>query len=66
MARGRLRWGVVLLLSSALAIMAIAPATAIWSSRYAIPADGPLVACGAIGAWLVYLRIARRGDSRPL
>lgn len=66
LARGRLRRGVALLLLAALTIMAIAPATAIWSSRYAIPADGPLAACGAIGAWLVYRRIAGRGDSPPL
>lgn len=52
-ARGRLRWGVVLLLASALAMMVIAPATAIWSARYAVPASGPIVAAAAIGAWLL-------------
>lgn len=60
LAAGRLRWGIALLLFCSLAIMAIAPATAIWSSRYAIPADGPLVACGAIGAWLIWARLQRR------
>ena len=40
LARGRLRWGVVLLLGTSLAMMVIAPATVIWSSRYAVPPRG--------------------------
>ncbi len=65
-ARGRLRWGLLLLLATALAIMVIPPATVIWSSRYAVPAQGPLVAAAAIGAWALFERIrASRGEPRP-
>jgi hypothetical protein len=60
LARGRLRWGLVLLLGTALGMMVIAPATAIWSARYAVPASGPIVAAAAIGAWLLAGRLRDR------
>lgn len=66
LAAGVLRWGVLLLLGASLAIMVLAPATAVWSSRYAIPADGPLAACGAIGAWLLGVRISQRRRGRSV
>jgi hypothetical protein len=53
MARERLRWGLFLLLGTSLGMMVVAPATAIWSARYAVPASGPIVAAAAIGAWLL-------------
>jgi hypothetical protein len=59
-ARGRLRWGLVLLLGTSLGMMLIAPATAIWSARYAVPAQGPLVAAAATGAWLLLVRVRGR------
>jgi hypothetical protein len=63
LARGRLRWGLVLLLGTSLGMMLIAPATAIWSARYAVPAGGPIVAAAAIGAWLLVARL--RPEVRP-
>jgi hypothetical protein len=60
LARGRLRWGLVLLLGTALGMMVIAPATAIWSARYAVPASGPIVAAAAIGTWLLAGRLRDR------
>jgi hypothetical protein len=60
LARGRLRWGLVLLLGTALGAMVIAPATAIWSARYAVPASGPILAAAAIGAWLLAGRLRDR------
>ena len=63
LARGRLRWGLVLLLGVSLAMMVIAPATAIWSARYAVPVSGPIVAAAAIGAWLLVARL--RAERRP-
>ena len=50
--------GLVLLLGTSLGMMVIAPATAIWSARYAVPVSGPIVAAAAIGAWLVVERCA--------
>jgi hypothetical protein len=63
--RGRLRWGLVLLLGTSLGMMVIAPATAIWSARYAVPVSGPIVAAGAIGAWLVVERVRARVGRDP-
>ncbi len=47
--------------------MLVPVATAIYSARYAIPVSGPLVAAGAIGAWLVGVRAlaAIRERRRP-
>jgi hypothetical protein len=60
LARARLRWGLVLLLGTALGVMVIAPATAIWSARYAVPVSGPIVAAAAIGLWLILARVRDR------
>jgi hypothetical protein len=57
LARGRLRWGLVLVLGTALGVMVIAPATAIWSARYAVPVSGPIMAAAAIGLWLIVGRV---------
>lgn len=61
LAKGRQRSGLVLLLGTSVLLLVIPPATAIWSSRYAIPAGGPLIAAGLLGLLLI---INRRRD-RP-
>lgn len=63
LARGRLRAGLILNLGAAAALLLIPPATAIWSARYAVPISGPLVGSGAVGAWLLWERQAKR--ARP-
>ncbi len=50
--KGRTRSGVALLLGIGVIMLLVPPLTAIWSSRYAIPAQGFLLAAGAIGLWL--------------
>jgi hypothetical protein len=56
-ARGRVRAGLALVLGIALLLLIAPVATAIWSARYAIPADGFIVAAGVLGAWSVAERI---------
>ncbi len=63
LARGRVRSGLALLLGVGLTLLAVPPITAIWSSRYAIPAQGFILAAGAIGVWLV-LSVRSRTDTR--
>ena len=62
LANGRLRWGIALLLALGCAMMLIPPLTAIWNSRYAVPAQGFLLASGMLGLWLVVIRL--RGSPR--
>jgi hypothetical protein len=61
--RGRVRWAVVLFLMIGFLLVLIPPLTAVYNFRYALPANGPLIAAGAIGLWLIGTRIAawRRG-----
>jgi Dolichyl-phosphate-mannose-protein mannosyltransferase len=61
--RGRVRWAVVLFLMIGFLLVLIPPATSVYNFRYALPANGPLVAAGAIGLWLILTRITawRRG-----
>jgi Dolichyl-phosphate-mannose-protein mannosyltransferase len=61
LARGRLRAGLLLLLGTALLLLAVPTAVSVYSARYSIPAAGPLIAAGAIGLWLVWERLAGRG-----
>jgi Dolichyl-phosphate-mannose-protein mannosyltransferase len=61
--RGRARAGLVLLLGAGLLLLVVPSATASYSARYAIPAEAPLVAAGAIGAWAL-LRRYRAGNAR--
>jgi hypothetical protein len=56
LARGKVLAGLVLLLGTSLLAMLVPVATAIYSARYAIPVSGPLIAAGAIGAWLIATR----------
>jgi hypothetical protein len=64
--RGRARAGVALLLGTSLVLLLVPPATAIWSSRYAVPVSGPLVASAAIGTWLALGAISGRLRARRL
>jgi len=57
LSRGRLRWGMVLMLGTSAALLVIPPATAIWSARYAVPLTGPMAGAAAVGAWLLFRRI---------
>jgi hypothetical protein len=51
-ASGRVRWGLILLLAVGLELLLVPPLThGEW--RYAVPAEGPVAAAGAIGAWLL-------------
>jgi hypothetical protein len=64
--RGRVRWALVLFLVVGFLLVLIPPATAVYNFRYALPANGPLVAAGAIGLWLILERIgAWRNGRRP-
>lgn len=65
LSRGRVRWALVLLVGAGLSLLAVPSATATWSARYAIPADGPLVAAGAIGLWLIISRLRERSAAAP-
>ena len=64
LARDRLRRGLALLIGASVGVMAIAPATAIWNARYAVPVSGPIVASGAIGAWLIATSLRGRWSRR--
>jgi hypothetical protein len=61
LARGRMRWGMVLMLGTSAALLVIPPATAIWSARYAVPLTGPMAGAAAVGAWLLFTRVRDRG-----
>ena len=61
---GRVRWALILLLGTSLVLLAIPSAIGTYNARYAIPLGGPLIACGAIGAWVLVARI-RGGDRSP-
>jgi hypothetical protein len=64
-ARGRVRAVLVLVCGMALLLVLIPSATANYNVRYVIPAGGPIVLGGAIGAWAVFgwVSTRRRGDS---
>ena len=62
MAQGRVRWGLILLLVVAVELVLMPTLThATW--RYAVPAVGPIVAAGTVGAWLLARRL--RGGTEP-
>jgi hypothetical protein len=60
-ATGGVRAGIVLLLGAGLLLLIVPSATASYSARYAIPAEGPLIAAGAIGAWALLARYRAGG-----
>jgi hypothetical protein len=66
---GRVRWALALLLGVSLVLLAIPSAIGTYNARYAVPLGGPLVACGAVGAWVLIARIRdggrRRGTDPP-
>ena len=57
---GRVRAGLVLFVGGALLLIAVPSATATWTARYAVPADGAFVAAGAIGLWVLAPRLLER------
>jgi hypothetical protein len=69
LARGKQRAVLFLLLGAALLLLLVPSATASWNARYAIPAGGPLIAAGALGAWLLARRFlpgkGSAGSSTP-
>lgn len=61
LARGRVRWGLILLLAVGLDLLVVPTLTnAEW--RYAVPVIGPVAASAAVGAWLAVERL-RAGPS---
>ena len=61
-ARGRLRAAIALFAGASVCLLAIPPATAIYSARYAIPVDGLLAAAGALGGWALLTRFRREPE----
>jgi hypothetical protein len=62
---GRIRAALVLLLGTAVLLIVIPSATAAWNARYVIPADGPFIAAGLVGLWVILGRmIERHGTGR--
>jgi hypothetical protein len=59
-ARGAARAAIWLLLSVSLFQLVVTVATTIYTARYAIPVQGPLIAAGAIGAWQLVTAYERR------
>jgi ABC-type iron transport system FetAB permease component len=41
----------------------IASATVSYNARYVIPVEGPLIASGAVGLWLIVDRLRERRDA---
>jgi 4-amino-4-deoxy-L-arabinose transferase-like glycosyltransferase len=64
LARGPTRAAIVLLLGASVLGLAIPSATVSYNARYATPLTGPLVAAGAIGLWVILLRIIERRQRR--
>ncbi len=72
LARGRVRAVLILLCGGVLLLLVIPSATANYNVRYGIPAGGPTMLAGAIGAWVILGRISERrrrssgsGDPAP-
>jgi hypothetical protein len=55
--RGRPRSMIGVFLIVGLLLVIIPPVTATYNFRYALPANGPLIAAGAVGVWLVITRM---------
>jgi 4-amino-4-deoxy-L-arabinose transferase-like glycosyltransferase len=60
LARGRTRAALILLLGTAVLGLAIPSATVSYNARYATPLTGPLLAAGAIGLWVIVMRLIER------
>lgn len=58
-ARGRVRAGILLLGGAGVLLLAVA-ATNTYNARYAIPINGPLLAAGALGLWVLLERYRAR------
>lgn len=57
---GRVRAGLILLLGASLLLLVIPAVTATYNARYAVPIGGPIMAAGALGAWVVFRRLVER------
>lgn len=65
-ARGSVRAAIVLLAGSGLLTILIAAAISTYNARYVIPVDGPVIAAGLLGLWvLVARRSGRDGRREP-
>jgi 4-amino-4-deoxy-L-arabinose transferase-like glycosyltransferase len=64
LARSRTRAAIVLLLGAAVLGLAIPSATVSYNARYATPLTGPLLAAGAIGLWVILVRMIERRQRR--
>jgi hypothetical protein len=60
LARGRVRAVLVLLCGAVLLLLLIPSATANYNVRYGIPAGGPAMLAGAIGAWAISAWVSER------
>jgi hypothetical protein len=60
---GRVRWALILLLGTSVALLAVPSGIGTYNARYSIPLGGPLIASGAIGLWLTIVRIRDGGRS---
>lgn len=59
---GRVRAALILVLGASLLLLVIPSVTATYNARYAVPIGGPIVAAGAVGAWVVFRRLVERSD----
>jgi hypothetical protein len=59
--RGRVRSGLLLFIGCGILTILVPSATATWTARYAIPANGVFVAAWAVGVWVVGRRLLDRG-----
>ena len=64
-ARGPRRAAVAMLLGTSLLLMAVPPATAIYSARYALPVSGLLAAAAALGLLTIVERVRSRPPPSP-
>lgn len=63
-AGGRIRAGLVLFLLTAVLLLMFPAAVAGYAARYSVPVGGPLLAAGAIGAWVLAGRLRAAWGSR--
>ncbi len=65
-ARAGARAGISLLFATSFAMLVFSVASTLYAARYAIPAQGLLVAAGALGAWQIVTRVQQgRRPSSP-
>jgi len=62
LSRGRVRAGLALLLGGPVVALLVASATVGYNARYVVPLEGPLIAAGAIGLWVILDQVRGRHD----